>query len=57
MKKSLKLLLIIASFAAIALVVYVAGETALSKSPIFALVPVAILLVIIVFYIRSQDKQ
>jgi len=57
MKKGIKLLLVVASFAAIALGVYIAGETALSSSPIMALIPVAVLLVIIVFYIRYQDKQ
>lgn len=53
----MKFLLIIASLIAIALVVYIAGETALSNSPMLALLPVATLLIVILLYIRYQDKQ
>ena len=57
MKSSMKFLLVIASFITIALVVYIAGETALSNTPVLALLPVATLLIAILLYIRFQDKQ
>ena len=57
MSKPIKLIATLGLFAAIAFIVYVAGELALSDSPLGALVPVAILLAIIVVYIRLKDKQ
>ena len=57
MKSSMKFLFVIASFITIALVVYIAGETALSNTPVLALLPVATLLIAILLYIRFQDKQ
>ena len=57
MSKPIKLIATLALFAVIALIVYVAGELALSNSPLGALVPVGVLLAIIVVYIRIKDKQ
>jgi len=52
-----KITSVIAILAMIALVVYAAGEFALSGSPLFALLPVGILLAAIVIYIRFKEKQ
>lgn len=57
MSKPIKLIATLALFAIIALIVYVAGELALSNSPLIALAPVAALLAIIVVYIKIKDKQ
>ena len=57
MSKPIKLISTLAVFAIIALIVYVAGELALSNSPLAALVPVGVILAIIVVYIRIKDKQ
>lgn len=57
MSKPIKLIATLALFAVIAVIVYVAGELALSNSPLGALVPVGVLLAIIVVYIRIKDKQ
>ncbi|MFQ3236110.1 MAG: 1,4-dihydroxy-2-naphthoate octaprenyltransferase [Paraglaciecola sp.] len=57
MNKSIKLLTTLGLFAGIALIVYIAGELALSNSPLGALVPVGVLLLIIVLYIRLNDKK
>ena len=57
MSKLIKLIATLALFAIIALIVSVAGELALSNSPLGALAPVAALLAIIVLYIRIKDKQ
>ena len=57
MSKPIKLIATLGLFATIAFIVYVAGELALSDSPIGALVPVVVLLAIIVVYIRLKDKQ
>lgn len=57
MNKPLKLLSTFGAFAAVAGLVYVAGEMALSESPLFALAPVALVLSIIIVFIRMNDKQ
>lgn len=57
MSKPIKLIATLALFAVIALVVYIAGELALSNSPLGALVPVGLLLAIIVVYIKIKEKQ
>jgi len=57
MSMLVKITSVIAILAMIALVVYAAGEFALSGSPLFALLPVGILLAAIVIYIRFKEKQ
>ncbi|MBP2280571.1 hypothetical protein RCH20_000274 [Psychrobacter sp. PL15] len=57
MKKLIKLLTMLGAFAAVAALVYVAGETALSGSPLMALVPVTIILTLTILYIRLSDKR
>jgi uncharacterized MAPEG superfamily protein len=56
MTRALRLVTLFCSFAAIALLVYIAGTLALSGSPILALLPVALLLLIIILYIRRQES-
>jgi 1,4-dihydroxy-2-naphthoate octaprenyltransferase len=57
MNKSMKVFAMLGLFAVIAAIVYIAGELALSDSPLGALVPVGLLLLIIVAYIRFNDKK
>ncbi|MFT5276778.1 MAG: hypothetical protein ACI97K_000758 [Glaciecola sp.] len=57
MNKPLKIIAMLAVFAGVALLVYLAGELALSGSPLAALAPVAVILFLIVMYIRRNDKQ
>jgi 1,4-dihydroxy-2-naphthoate octaprenyltransferase len=57
MNKPIKLLTTLGLFAGIALIVYIAGKLALSNSPLGALVPVGVLLLIIILYIRLNDKK
>ena len=57
MNKPIKLFTTVGLFAAIAVIVYVAGELALSNSPLGALIPVGVLLSIIVIYVRLNDKK
>jgi len=57
MNKSIKFIVSLGGFALIALMVYVAGHFALSGSPILALLPVALVLGAIVFYIKWNDKE
>jgi len=57
MNKPMKLFTTLGLFAGIALIVYFAGELAMSDSPLGALVPVGLLLLIIIFYIRVNDKK
>ena len=57
MNKPMKLFTTLGLFAGIALIVYIAGQLALSDSPLGALVPVGILLLVIVLYIRANDKK
>lgn len=51
-----KIITVAAILAVIALVVYAAGEFALSGSPLFALLPVGLLLIAIVVYIRVKER-
>jgi uncharacterized protein with PQ loop repeat len=57
MSKPIKLFTTLGLFAGIALIVYIAGELALSDYPLIALVPVGLLLLIIMLYIRVNDKK
>lgn len=57
MNKPMKLLTTLGLFAGIALIVFIAGQLALSESPLGALIPVGILLLVIVLYIRVNDKK
>ena len=57
MNKPMKVFTTLGLFAGIALIVYIAGQLALSDSPLGALVPVGILLLVIVLYIRVNDKK
>lgn len=57
MNKPLKLVLTLAAFVAIASLVYLAGYLSLSTNPLIALLPVAIILVGIVFYIRINEND
>lgn len=57
MNKTIKLIATLCAFAAIAFVVYLAGDLAMSDSPILALVPVGVLLFSIILYIRLKDKE
>lgn len=57
MNKPLKLVLTLAAFVAIASLVYLAGYLSLSTTPLIALLPVAIILVGIVFYIRINEND
>jgi 1,4-dihydroxy-2-naphthoate octaprenyltransferase len=57
MNKPMKLLTTLGLFAGIATVVYIAGELALSGSPLGALVPVGLLLFIVVLYIKLNEKK
>jgi hypothetical protein len=57
MNKPLKLLVTLGAFAGVAGLVYVAGEIALSDSPLLALAPVALVLSIIIVFIRMNDKK
>lgn len=57
MNKPLKLLATLGAFAAVTALVYVAGEMALSDSPLLALVPVGVVLSIIIVFIRLNDKE
>jgi len=57
MNKGMKLFLTLCVFASVAVLVYFAGESALSDSPILALVPVGVVLFCIVLYIRFSDKK
>jgi hypothetical protein len=57
MKKIIKLIATLGVFAGVAFLVYIAGELALSGSPIVALLPVAVILGLIVLYVRLNDKQ
>jgi hypothetical protein len=57
MSKPMKLFTTLGLFAGIALIVYIAGELALSDSPLIALAPVGLLLLIIMIYIWVNDKK
>ena len=57
MNGPMKIFATLGLFAAIAVIVYIAGELALSNFPLGALVPVGVLLLIIVAYIRINDKK
>ncbi|MFT6269838.1 MAG: hypothetical protein ACJAVV_002665 [Alphaproteobacteria bacterium] len=57
MNKTIKLIATLCAFVAIAFVVYLAGDLAMSDSPILALVPVGVLLFSIILYIRLKDKE
>jgi uncharacterized protein with PQ loop repeat len=57
MNKPMKIFTTLGMFAGIALIVYIAGQLALSDSPLGALVPVGLLLMIIILYIRINDKK
>ncbi|MFT4732194.1 MAG: hypothetical protein ACI89W_001217 [Gammaproteobacteria bacterium] len=57
MKKIIKLITMLGVFSGVAFLVYIAGEFALSGSPIVALLPVAVILGLIVLYVRLNDKQ
>lgn len=57
MHKIVVLLLTLCAFAAIAFGVFKAGELAMSGQPVLALIPVAILLFGIIFYIRMRDRK
>ncbi|MDA7793375.1 hypothetical protein N8985_04615 [Glaciecola sp.] len=57
MNKPLKLVLTLAAFVAIASLVYLAGYLSLSTNPLIALLPVAIILVGIVFYIHINENN
>ncbi|AGH44035.1 hypothetical protein C427_1926 [Paraglaciecola psychrophila 170] len=57
MNKSIKTFALVGLFATIAVIVYIAGKLALSDSPLGALVPVGLLLLIVVAYIRFNDKK
>ncbi|MFT6284755.1 MAG: peptidoglycan/LPS O-acetylase OafA/YrhL [Arenicella sp.] len=57
MNKSMKILSTFGLFAVIAVIVFIAGELALSDFPLSALAPVGLLLLIIVAYIRLNDKK
>lgn len=57
MNKPIKLLAGLCAFAGIAVLVYVAGEMALSDSPLTALLPVAVVLFVVVLYVRLNDKS
>jgi NADH:ubiquinone oxidoreductase subunit 6 (subunit J) len=57
MKKNIKFIVSLGGFALIALLVYIAGHFALSGSPILALVPVALVLGAIVFYIKWNERE
>lgn len=57
MNKSMKILSTFGLFAVIAVIVFIAGELALSDFPLSALAPVGVLLLIIVAYIRLNDKK
>ncbi|MFQ3206834.1 MAG: hypothetical protein ACI9IT_000975 [Glaciecola sp.] len=56
MKKIIKLIATLGVFAGVAFLVYIAGQFALSGSPIVALLPVAVILGLIVLYVRLNDK-
>jgi hypothetical protein len=57
MNKPLKLFVTLGAFAVVAGLVYVAGEMALSDSPLLALAPVTLVLLITIVFIRMNDKQ
>jgi uncharacterized membrane protein len=57
MNMFVKIITVVGILAVIALVVYAAGEFALSGSPLLALLPVAALLTAIVVYIRRKESQ
>jgi hypothetical protein len=57
MNKPLKLVLTLAAFVTIASLVYLAGYLSLSTNPLIALLPVAIILVGIVFYIHINENN
>ena len=57
MKKIIKIITMLGVFSGVAFLVYIAGEFALSGSPIVALLPVAVILGLIVLYVRLNDKQ
>jgi|GEM_PF-1790228 len=52
-----KIITVIATLSVITVVVYAAGEFALSGEPLLALIPVAILLAAIVIYIRFKESK
>jgi hypothetical protein len=56
MNKLIKLIATLGAFAVLALFVYISGELAMSNSPILALAPVAVVLFVIVLFIRRSDK-
>ncbi|GAB55914.1 hypothetical protein GPUN_1798 [Glaciecola punicea ACAM 611] len=56
MQKALKLVATVAAFVAIAYIVFLAGDLAMSR-PLLALIPVAVLLFSVVVYVRIKDKQ
>jgi hypothetical protein len=56
-KKLLNVTALFVALVSIALMVYIAGESALSSSPIVALLPVGLVLLCIVLYIRYHDKN
>lgn len=57
MNMFVKIITVIGVLGLIALVVYAAGEFALSGSPLLALIPVGALLTVIVLYIRAKERQ
>ena len=57
MNKLPKFISTLGLFAGVALLVYLAGSISMSGSPLLALLPVSVVLIFIVFYIRYNDKK
>ncbi len=57
MNKLIKFFLTLVLFSGVALLVFIAGNFALSGSPLIALIPVSIVLFIIVMYIQYNEKK
>lgn len=57
MNKYIEFIATLCVFAVTLFLVYIAGQTAMSDEPLLALVPVAASLIIVVIYIRINDRH
>jgi hypothetical protein len=57
MNKLVKFFVMLVLFSIVASLVFVAGDFAMSGSPLIALIPVSVILIAVVAYIQYNDKR
>jgi hypothetical protein len=57
MNKLVKFFVMLVLFSIVASLVFVAGDFAMSGSPLIALIPVSVILIAVVTYIQYNDKR